>query len=63
MSSTANVQLQETTHDTTNGTIQEIDKWTLNIEALWEQLEVTCTMWRDLEPGKLEQILVALDDW
>lgn len=28
-----------------------------------EQLEVTYTMGRDLEPGKLEQILVALQDW
>ena len=28
-----------------------------------EQLEVTCTMGRDLEPGKLEQILAALEDW
>jgi COP9 signalosome complex subunit 7 len=28
-----------------------------------EQLEVTYTMGRDLEPGKLEQILAALEDW
>lgn len=28
-----------------------------------EQLEVTYTMGRDLEPGKLEQILDALKDW
>jgi len=28
-----------------------------------EQLEVTYTMGRDLEPGKLEQILAALKDW
>ena len=28
-----------------------------------EQLEVTYTMGRDLEPGKLEQILGALKDW
>jgi len=26
-------------------------------------LEVTYTMGRDLEPGKLEQILAALEDW
>lgn len=28
-----------------------------------EQLEVTYTMGRDIEPGKLEQILAALKDW
>jgi len=28
-----------------------------------EQLEVSYTMGRDLEPGKLEQILAALKDW
>ncbi|PPQ73262.1 hypothetical protein CVT26_015220 [Gymnopilus dilepis] len=28
-----------------------------------EQLEVSYTMGRDLEPGKLEQILAALQDW
>jgi len=28
-----------------------------------EQLEVTYTMGRDLEPGKLEQVLAALKDW
>jgi len=28
-----------------------------------EQLEVTYTMGRDLEPGKLEQVLSALKDW
>lgn len=28
-----------------------------------EQLEVSYTMGRDLEPGKLEQVLAALRDW
>jgi len=28
-----------------------------------EQLEVSYTMGRDLEPGKLEQVLAALNDW
>jgi len=28
-----------------------------------EQLEVEYTMGRDLEPGKLEQLLFALKDW
>jgi len=28
-----------------------------------EQLEVSYTMGRDLEPGKLDQILAALKDW
>ena len=28
-----------------------------------EQLEVTHTMGRDFEPGKLQQILASLEDW